>query len=89
MNDDQPPATYLEPFKNPPHGMHPFARFRWNLVAAQDAAAWEAGDRRRSRTRAAGHPDRGIVLLRQVMREQIERVQQGLDSLGVERTRRT
>ena len=56
VNDDQPPATYLEPFKNPPHGTHPFARFRWNLVAAQDAAAWRHRDRRRSRTERLATP---------------------------------
>ena len=64
--------------------MHPFTRFRWNLVAAQDAAAWETqgpiADRENERLATT---DRGVSLLRQVTLENIERVEQGLDPLGV------
>jgi len=84
-DDDDPPVTYLEPFKTPV-APHPVGRFRWDQVSAQDAAAWETqgivADREHERLATS---DRGVVLLRRVMLEQIERVQQGLDPLGLER----
>src|SRR6185295_11975221 len=74
----------LRPFKEPQDRLHPFARFRWDQVPAQDAAAWETQgpivDRTNERLATS---DRGVVLLRQVVKENIERVQQGLDPLGV------
>jgi 5,5'-dehydrodivanillate O-demethylase oxygenase subunit len=83
--DEDPPVTYLAPFKVP-DAPHPIGRYRWDLVAAQDAAAWETqgtvADREHERLATS---DRGIVLLREVMLEQIERVQQGLDPLALER----
>lgn len=86
VEDDEIPVTYLQPFKTPTDALHPFARFRWNAVAAQDAAAWETqgplADREHERLATS---DRGVVLLRQVMKENIERVRQGLDPLGLER----
>jgi 5,5'-dehydrodivanillate O-demethylase len=85
VEDDDPPVTYLPLFKSP-DALHPFTRFRWNAVAAQDAAAWETqgpvADWEHERLATS---DRGIILLRQLMKEQIERVQQGLDPLGTER----
>ncbi len=84
--DSEIPVEYLSPFKNPPEALHPFTRFRWDQVPAQDAAAWETqgpiADREIERLATS---DRGIVLLRQLMRENIESVQRGLDPLGLER----
>jgi 5,5'-dehydrodivanillate O-demethylase len=74
----------LRPFKTPEGAVHPFARFRWDQVPAQDAWAWETqgaiADRSIERLATS---DRGVVLLREVVKENIERVQQGLDPLGV------
>ena len=81
---DELPVGYIAPFKDPPDALHPFTRFRWDQVPAQDAWAWETqgpiADREHERLATS---DRGVVLLREVMKEQIERVQRGLDPLGV------
>ncbi len=34
--DDDPRLEYIEPFKNPPDTLHPFARFKLDRVDAQD-----------------------------------------------------
>jgi 5,5'-dehydrodivanillate O-demethylase oxygenase subunit len=74
----------LRPFKEPQDRLHPFARFRWDQVPAQDAAAWETqGPIADRTTERLATSDKGVVLLRQVVKENIERVQQGLDPLGV------
>jgi 5,5'-dehydrodivanillate O-demethylase len=81
---DELPVGHFAPFKDPPDALHPFTRFRWNQVPAQDTCAWETqglvADREHERLATS---DRGVALLREVMKEQIERVQQGLDPLGV------
>jgi len=83
---DDLPVTYLPPFKTPANRLHPFSRFRWDAVAAQDAAAWETqgpiADREHERLATS---DRGIVLLRQMVKQNIERVRHGIDPLGIER----
>ena len=86
VEQEDPPVVRLDPFKSPQEGLHPFTRFRWNAVPAQDAGMWETqgviADRVNERLATS---DRGIVLLRQLMLEQIERVQRGEDPLGTER----
>ena len=81
---DELPVEFVRPFKDPSDGLHPFARFRWNQVPAQDTMVWETAgaiaDREHERLATS---DRGVVLLREVMRENIERVQRGLDPLGL------
>jgi len=66
--------------------VHPFTRHRMNQVDAQDYMAWETQgaipDRSIERLATS---DRGVVLLRNLFKEQIERVQQGLDPMGVQR----
>jgi 5,5'-dehydrodivanillate O-demethylase len=81
---DELPVEYLAPYKDPPDGVHPFARFTLRSVLAQDHMAWETQGPIADRTQEhLGASDRGIVLLRRLLKEQIERVQQGLDPLGV------
>ena len=78
------PVEYLEPFKSPSDQVHPVARFRWNAVAGQDAAAWETqGAIANRENERLATSDRGVVLLREVVRDNIARVQEGLDPLGV------
>src|SRR5437868_6606324 len=81
---EDPPVEYLAPYKDPPDALHPFTRFRTDQVLAQDHLAWETqgpiADRSAEHLAAS---DRGIALLRRVLKENIERVQQGLDPLGV------
>ncbi len=78
------PVQYEPPYKSPPQALHPFTRFRWDSVNAQDHMAWETQGPIADRTAEhLGASDRGIVLLRRLLREQIERVQRGEDPWGV------
>jgi 5,5'-dehydrodivanillate O-demethylase len=84
--DHEITVTYYPPFRDPPDAPHPYGRFRWNQVASQDAMAWETqgalADREHERLATS---DAGVVLLRELTLEQIERVRQGLDPIGIER----
>ena len=85
-DDSDPPVEYLEPYKNPPDALHPFAKFEWRSVISQDHTAWETQGPIADRTREhLSYSDRGVHLLRRVLKENIERVQEGLDPLGVVR----
>ena len=81
---DDPPVVYVKPYKNPPDAIHPFTKFRMDEVQAQDHMAWETqgpiADRTRERLTSS---DRGIVMLREVMKREMEKVRQGLDPKGV------
>jgi 5,5'-dehydrodivanillate O-demethylase oxygenase subunit len=80
---DNPPATYVKPYKNPPDALHPYARFRMDEVQAQDHMAWETQGPVADRTcERLSSSDRGVILFREVMMREIKRVQQGLDPLG-------
>jgi len=78
------PVEYVKPYKNPPDALHPIARFRMDEVQAQDHMGWETqgpiSDRTHERLATA---DRGIVMLREMMKREIERVKKGLDPIGV------
>lgn len=84
--DYEPEIVPADPHKDPMGVSHPFTRHRMDRVDAQDYMAWETQgaipDRAAERLATS---DRGVLLLRQVLRENIERVQQGLDPLGVVR----
>ena len=86
--DDEvdPPAGYGKPFKDPSDGQYPEARYLMDDVAAQDYMAWETqgyvADRSAERLATT---DRGVVMLREMLRREIGKVQQGLDPLGVMR----
>jgi len=79
-------VEYIQPYKNPPDALHPYAKFRMDAVQAQDHMAWETqgpiADRTRERLTSS---DRGIVMLREVMMREMDRVQQGHDPMGVVR----
>jgi 5,5'-dehydrodivanillate O-demethylase len=79
------PADYVKPYKDPPDALHPFTRFDMTIdVQCQDHMAWETqgpiSDRTRERLATA---DRGIVMLREMMKREIKKVKNGLDPLGV------
>ncbi|MBM2811893.1 MAG: hypothetical protein HW416_2652 [Chloroflexi bacterium] len=82
----EPAVEVVAPYKEPADALHPFTRFIWDRVPAQDTCAWETqgvvADREHERLATS---DRGIVLLRELMVQQIARVQAGLDPLGLER----
>jgi 5,5'-dehydrodivanillate O-demethylase len=81
--EDEPAAEYVKPYKNPPDAIHPFTRFRMDEVQAQDHMAWETqgpiADRTNERLSTS---DRGVVMLREILKREIERVRQGLDPKG-------
>lgn len=84
IENDEPPVIHLPPYKNPPDKLHPFTRFRMNEVQAQDNMAWETqgaiADRTNERLTSS---DRGVVMLREVMMREIQRMQAGHDPKGV------
>ena len=81
-----PPVEYLEPYKEPPDGLHPYTKFNLRSVLAQDHMAWETQGPIADRTvEHLSYSDRGVHMLRKLTLEQIERVQQGLDPMGVVR----
>jgi 5,5'-dehydrodivanillate O-demethylase oxygenase subunit len=81
-----PPVEYLASYKDPPDGIHPFGRFNLTTVLSQDHMAWETQGPIADRTQEhLSYSDRGVVLLRRLLKEQIERVQQGLDPMGLVR----
>ncbi len=80
-----PPVRYVKPYKNPPDALHPFTRFDISSeVQAQDHMVWETQGPISDRTdERLGTADGGIVMLREMMFKEIEKVQKGQDPKGV------
>jgi 5,5'-dehydrodivanillate O-demethylase len=79
-----PPIEYVAAYKDPPDAIHPFTRFRMDEVQAQDHMAWETQGPIADRTvERLGTTDGGVVMLREMLRREIEAVERGLDPLGV------
>ena len=58
--------------------------YKMNMIPAQDSMAWETQGTRTDRTQEhLGVGDEGIIELRKLLREQIERVQQGQEPMGL------
>jgi 5,5'-dehydrodivanillate O-demethylase len=82
--EDDPPVEYVPSYKNPPDALHPYTRFRWDEVQAQDHMAWETqGPIADRSTEHLAYSDRGVVLLRKLLKENIEKVQRGEDPHGL------
>jgi 5,5'-dehydrodivanillate O-demethylase len=83
-NKDEVPVNYRKPFKNPLGARHPFAKFRLDEVDAQDFMAWETQgpilDRTRERLAVS---DRGVVMYREMLKREINKVKQGLEPMNV------
>ncbi len=83
---DARPVEFLPSYKHPADRLHPFTRFTMESVQPQDHMAWETQGPLADR--AAEHlsySDRGVVLYRRLLKENIERVQQGLDPFALVR----
>jgi 5,5'-dehydrodivanillate O-demethylase len=81
--EEEAAATYIKPYKDPPDAIHPFTRFRMDEVQAQDHMAWETQGPIADRTdERLSTSDRGVVMLREILKREIERVRQGLDPKG-------
>ena len=58
--------------------------YNMNVVTAQDALAWESQGALTDRTQEhLGVSDRGIAMLRKLLKEQIETVRDGGDPMGI------
>jgi 5,5'-dehydrodivanillate O-demethylase len=87
---DEPEVTYLAPVKDPPDASHPVARFNfyapWGQILTQDMVMWETqGPVSNRMDERLATSDAGIVMLRELMFQEIEKVKQGLDPMGVVR----
>jgi 5,5'-dehydrodivanillate O-demethylase len=85
--DDEIRVRYAKSYKEPAGVLHPNTRFNMTAdVQAQDHMAWETqgpiADRNVERLATS---DRGIVMLRQMLKREIEKVQMGLDPMNVYR----
>lgn len=85
--DEDPPVEYVKSYKNPPDAIHPFTRFDMSTeVQAQDHMAWETqGPLANRSVERLATSDRGVIMLREMLKREIERVQKGLDPKGVVR----
>lgn len=78
--EGDPPVGYVTSYKEPPGALHPFTWFDMQVVTAQDYMAWETqGPLADREAEHLATSDRGVVLLRELLKENIERVQAGLD----------
>ena len=86
-DEADPPVAYVGPWKDPVDAVHPFTRHDMMVdVQAQDHMAWETQGPIANRTvERLATSDRGIVMLREMMKREIARVQQGEDPLGLVR----
>ena len=85
-DEGDPPVTYMDPYKQPGDRRHPDAHYTMHDVQPQDMAMWETQGEIVDRT--AEHlswSDRGIVMYRRLLKEQIEQAQMGLDPLAIVR----
>ena len=83
-----PSARRMSPNEDPPFESSPFkdeqGNFRLDIIPAQDALAWESQGAIADRTAEhLGAADRGIIMFRKLVKEQIEAVQRGEDPIGV------
>jgi 5,5'-dehydrodivanillate O-demethylase len=73
---------------DPPFETSPFkdanGNYRLDIIPAQDALAWESQGALTDRSREhLGAADRGVIMLRKLIREQIDIVKRGGDPIGV------
>ena len=72
------------PNKTDPEKDHPFTKFILHDVNSQDQMAWETQGPITDRTAEhLSYSDRGVVMLRRIMKEQIQLVHEGKDPIGV------
>jgi len=84
------PVKYMEDFKDPPDAVHPFTRFTMHVPLAQDTMTWETAGPIADRTEERlATSDKGIIMLREMLKREIQKVQQGIDPIGVFRNRET
>jgi 5,5'-dehydrodivanillate O-demethylase len=81
-----PEVVYNGPYKDPPNRIHPFTRFTLQHIIPQDHMAWETQGPIANRTdERLATTDRGVIMLRDLMKSEIAKVARGEDPIGVER----
>ena len=87
QTDKAVPVKYDEPYKEPANALHPWTRFDMlREIAAQDFMAWETqGPIAPRELERLGTGDRGVIAFREMLKREIEKVQNGQDPLGVVR----
>ena len=93
VEDQEPEVEYVIPFKAPADALYPVAQFNMrpeglkaHNAQPEDHMAWETQGPIADRTKEhLSYSDRGVVLLRRITKEQIEKVQRGEDPMGVQR----
>lgn len=83
-----PSSTRMPAHEDPPFESSPFkdadGNYRLDIIPAQDSLAWESQGALADRSREhLGVSDRGIILFRKLIQEQIEAVERGEDPIGV------
>ena len=80
----EPEIVPTEPFKDPEGVLHPHARYFMNSVEAQDYMAWETQGALANRPgEHLATSDRGVVMYRELLAENVDRVARGEDPMGV------
>ncbi len=90
LEEEDPPVEYLPPYKDPPDALHPFTKFNFytprGQPLTQDSVMWETQGPVADRTREhLATSDRGIIMLRELMKSEIDKVRRGLDPMGIVR----
>jgi 5,5'-dehydrodivanillate O-demethylase len=86
VEQGDPPVSHDAPYKDPPNALYPNTRFALDEVPKQDYMAWETQGPLADRTREhLSFGDRGVVLYRKMLKQNIERVQRGEDPWGIQR----
>jgi 5,5'-dehydrodivanillate O-demethylase len=77
-------VIYHEPYKIPADQLHPFTRFIMHDTAPEDVMAWETQGPIADRTvERLATSDRGVVMYRELLRREIEKVQTGADPMNI------
>jgi 5,5'-dehydrodivanillate O-demethylase oxygenase subunit len=83
---DIPMVRQVDSFKTPADQIHPYTHFRMDLTLGQDHMAWETqgpiADREVERLATT---DRGILMWREIVKREIDKVEAGQDPLGTVR----
>jgi 5,5'-dehydrodivanillate O-demethylase len=87
-DDEDPEVTYLGPYKEPADALYPAADFSKGMktVQGQDHMVWETQGPVTDRTKEhLASSDKGVMIYRKLLLENIRMVQRGQDPMGVMR----
>ena len=83
-DEPEPTPRYIEPYKTPAENIHPYTRFDMSQGQMQDHMAWETqGPIANRMGERLATTDRGVVMYREMLLREIQRVQEGQDPLGL------